>query len=188
MSTAGDGLTPQQKLFAYEYIADPSRSAGQAARRAGYSERTADSQASRLLKNVKVKAFIDKALEKVHRKLEVTAERIEAELAEIAFADIAEQVEVEEGGAIKVKTFDEMPKGSTRSIAGIQEKRRILTSSEGDGKGIILDSTLTLKHHDKVAALKILAQHKGMLKEQVEHTGAIEVNITKKVVTVGAGD
>ena len=121
MSTESD-LDPRRKLFAYEYLADPEKNAKQAAIRAGYSARSAEVTASRLLSNAKVKAFIDKALEKVHRKLEVTVEKIESELAEIAFADIAEQVEVEEGGSIKVKTFDQMPKGSTRSIAGIQEK------------------------------------------------------------------
>lgn len=163
-----DGLTPQQKLFAHEYLIDLNGK--QAAIRAGYSEKTAESQASRLLSNVKVKAAVEKALEKVHRKLEVTVERIEAELAEIAFADIAEQVEVNEDGSIKVKTFDQMPKGASRSISGIKERRRILSGDDGD---VTMEATLELKNHDKVAALKLLGQHKGMFKEQVEVSGTL---------------
>lgn len=52
-------LTPKQQRFVDEYLIDLN--ATQAAIRAGYSAKTADSQASRLLRNVKVSRAIGEA-------------------------------------------------------------------------------------------------------------------------------
>ena len=49
-------LTPKQERFAEEFIVDRNNTA--AAKRAGYSERTAESQGSRLLRNVNVASRI----------------------------------------------------------------------------------------------------------------------------------
>lgn len=51
-------LNPKQLIFASEYMR--TKNGRQAAIAAGYSERSADSQASRMLKNVKVKQYLDK--------------------------------------------------------------------------------------------------------------------------------
>lgn len=53
-------LTNKQLAFCREYVIDSNGK--QAAIRAGYSEHTAESQASRLLSNVKVKVEIDRLL------------------------------------------------------------------------------------------------------------------------------
>ena len=50
---------PDLDLFIKEYVLSGLKNAKQAAIKAGYSEKTADQQASRLLKNVKVKEAID---------------------------------------------------------------------------------------------------------------------------------
>ena len=54
-------LNEKQKRFADEYLIDLN--ATQAAIRAGYSPRSAAEQASRLLKNVKVRAYIDERMD-----------------------------------------------------------------------------------------------------------------------------
>jgi phage terminase small subunit len=61
--TGGEGgavepgkLTPKQELFVQEYLVDLN--ATQAAIRAGYSAKTAEQQASRLLSNVKISALV----------------------------------------------------------------------------------------------------------------------------------
>ena len=118
--------------------------------------------------HVGVKAAIAEALEKLHKKLDISAERIREELARIAFADMADHVEVGSEGEIRIKPFDEMPEGSSRSISGIKEKRRILSTDSGD---TILEATLEYKHHDKVRALELLGKDQNMFKEKVEHTG-----------------
>lgn len=79
------GLTPKQERFVREYRVDMN--ATQAAIRAGYSAKTAHSAGPRLLENVGVREAIDAKQQKLAAKLEITPERIEAELARYAFAD-----------------------------------------------------------------------------------------------------
>lgn len=76
-------LTEKQKRFVSEYLVDLNASA--AAKRAGYSEKTACEQGSRLLANVKVQEEIQKRQVKLQGKLEITQERVLEELAAIGF-------------------------------------------------------------------------------------------------------
>ena len=52
-------MTDQQELFVIEYVKLGCRNATQAAKNAGYSEKTAYSQGQRLLKNVEVQQKLD---------------------------------------------------------------------------------------------------------------------------------
>ena len=52
-------MTDQQELFAIEYVRLGCKNATQAAKNAGYSEKTAYSQGQRLLKNVEVQKKLD---------------------------------------------------------------------------------------------------------------------------------
>jgi phage terminase small subunit len=54
------GLNPRQQAFADEYII--TGNATQSAIKAGYSEKTAEQQASRLLRNVKVQDYIEERM------------------------------------------------------------------------------------------------------------------------------
>lgn len=56
-------LKPSQQRFCHYYL--ESMNAGKAARQAGYSEKTADQAGSRLLRSVKVQAFLKKQLSAV---------------------------------------------------------------------------------------------------------------------------
>ncbi|MNC39968.1 Terminase small subunit [compost metagenome] len=78
-------LTAKQQLFVKEYLIDLN--ATQAAIRAGYSAKTAEQQASRLLSNVKVQEAIQKAMSKRAEKVEIKAERVLQRWIDIAFAD-----------------------------------------------------------------------------------------------------
>ena len=164
-------LNPKQERFVTEYLIDLNGK--QAAIRAGYSPKTAEVQASRLLSVAKVRAAIDKALEKQQNRTEVTADRVIKELGLIAFSDMADYVEVGPDGEVRVKPFTEMPEGASKVIAGVKEVRRIMGSGEGDGKEVILEARLEYKHYDKVAALNILAKHFGLLKDKLEVTGTL---------------
>lgn len=67
-------LTLRRRRFIAEYLVDGI--ATQAAIRAGYSEDTAASQASRLLRNVKVQAKLRELEDEHLRALDLTAERV----------------------------------------------------------------------------------------------------------------
>ena len=67
-------LTPKQELFVNEYLVDWN--ATQAAIRAGYSERTAQEQGSRLLAQQAIKTAVDASRKKVVDKVSVTIEKV----------------------------------------------------------------------------------------------------------------
>lgn len=71
-------LTPKKLMFAQEYLID--QNATQAAKRTGYSEKTAYSQGQRLLKDVEVREYIQKAQEKRVERTERSADEVIARL------------------------------------------------------------------------------------------------------------
>ncbi len=73
-------MSPKQQRFAEEYVVD--HNATQAAIRAGYSERTAKQQGSRLLTKVDVIEAVRAKEVRLSRKIEVTVASLTAELEE----------------------------------------------------------------------------------------------------------
>ena len=67
-------LTDRQKEFVRQYLVDLN--ATKAAIRAGYSERTANAQAGRLLANVGIREAIENAQAKRARRVEIKAEDV----------------------------------------------------------------------------------------------------------------
>ena len=163
-------LTPKQATFVEEYLKDLN--ATQACIRAGYSARNADKIGPELLGHSGVAMAISEAIKARSARTEITQDMVIKELAVLAFADMRNYADVEDGGGVTVKTFDQMPEGATKAIKKIKERRRLLSAGEGDGDNVILDSNLELEHHDKLKALELLGKHLGMFKEQVQLTGA----------------
>ena len=83
----GSGLAPRQARFVKEYLVDLNGT--QAAIRSGYSSRTANEQAARLLANVYVKTAVEAGAAKQHAQLDLTAEKVLAELLRIGHAEVA---------------------------------------------------------------------------------------------------
>ncbi len=159
-------LTPKQQQFAREYLTDFN--ATQAAIRAGYSEKTANEQGSRLLANVKVAAEIQRLGQKTAQKLDITRESIMQELAAVGFARATDFVSVETepvprlgihpitgavvnvpGGysqMVRITDTDELPADKAAALAGIKQ----------GANGI------EVKLHDKVRALELLGKAVGM--------------------------
>ena len=67
-------LNEKQQRFADEYLIDLNKT--QAAIRAGYSEKTASAQASRMLKNVNVSAYINERMAKRQEETIATADEV----------------------------------------------------------------------------------------------------------------
>ena len=85
-------LTPKQERFVSEYLIDLN--ATQAAIRAGYSEKTAQEQSSRLLSNVMVQQAVSDAQNRVAEKAEWSAADRLRMLAGIAEANIKDDPRV----------------------------------------------------------------------------------------------
>lgn len=86
----GNGLTDRQQAFADHYLADAERNAARAygATYPKTSAASAETAGPRLFRNVQVASYIEKALEKLHERYEVTHERVVQELAAVAFANM----------------------------------------------------------------------------------------------------
>lgn len=162
-------LTPKQAAFVREYLIDLNGT--QAAIRAGYSERTANEQAARLLANVSVSKAVADAQAKRADRLEITADRVLAELAKIGFADMRDvaswgETVVDEDGkpihGVKLVSSDRLTDSAAAAISEIAET----------------PAGLRIKLHDKRAALVDIGKHLGMFTEKVEHSGAIQVQST----------
>lgn len=172
-------LTARQQRFADEYLVDLNGK--QAAIRAGYSERTAEAQASRLLSNVNLQHYIQKRKQERVERTEITQDMVLFELAAIAFsnaADYAAVVEKEatiesaEGDVIPLYDKDGNPV-MYRTVEPVltadltdRQKRALSVIKKGrDG--------FEVKPYDKIRALELIGKHIGMFTDKVEVAGEI---------------
>ena len=142
-------LTPKQSRFVEEYLVDLNGK--QAAIRAGYSANTAEVQASRLLRIVKIQVALSAAMRARSRNTEVTPDRVLAELAKIGFANMRDYWP-KEGETVDLHRLDQ------DLTAALQE---ITIDETIDPSGVVHRHT-RLKLHDKKSALDSLAQYLGM--------------------------
>src|ERR1044072_1639407 len=97
-------LSDKQIRFCNEYLVDFN--ATQAAIRAGYSKKTANEQASRLLTNVSIKTYIDERKQQHISKIDYSIERTLTEIARLAFQD-ARKYFKEDGSLIPIHELDD---------------------------------------------------------------------------------
>jgi len=142
-----------------EYLVDLNATA--AAKRAGYSEKTAKSQGQRLLTNVDIQAAIQKRRAKLQGKLEITQEQVLEELAAIAFANGADFATVSQNGIVRITPTSELSEGKRKAIASIKEGQY----------------GTEVKTYDKVKALELLAKYLGLFDSKSGGTEPEENNI-----------
>ena len=161
VSTVLDG---RRARFVTEYGLDCN--ATQAAIRAGYSPKTARTTGGRLMQNDAVAAEITAIAREIGGRLEITQERIMAELAKVAFSDIGRAVTwgpcqkklynndtgqiIGESAGVGVKPSDEIDADTRHAIAEISEGR----------------NGFKIKFHDKLGALVKLGMQLGMFRER----------------------
>lgn len=137
-------LNDRQERFVDEYLVDLNATA--AAKRAGYSEKTARSQGQRLLTNVDIQAAIQKRQARLQGKLEITQERVLEELAAIAFANGTDFATINRNGLVRLVPTDDLPEDKKKAVASIKEGQY----------------GTEVKLHDKVKALELLGKHLGV--------------------------
>jgi phage terminase small subunit len=150
----------REEVFAREYLVDLNGK--RAAIAAGYSESTAEAQASRLLRKSKVKALIAKLTEKKFEKLDLSAERILQELARLGFSNMLDYLAPQDGTLVL-----DFSKLTREQAAAIQEIREDKTGGTGDGERKQILRT-TFKLADKTRALQLLGQYRKLFTEKVE--------------------
>ncbi len=155
-------LTAKQQRFVDEYLIDLN--ATQAAIRVGYSKKTADQQASRLLTNVKVREYLAQRQADRANRTEITQDMVLKELAKIGFSDIRKIVR---WGETQVRMVDGEDDGPEDMVP--YHGLALIDSTEIDDNtaGAIAEVSqgrdgLKVKLHDKKGALVDIGRHLGM--------------------------
>jgi len=156
-------LSDLQEKFAREYVIDLN--ATRAAIAAGYSEKSAARQVTRMLKNVRVRKLIERLQSERASRLEVKADRVVEELTRLAFSNMQDFTRVEGG-----KPVLDLSQISRDQFAAIQEIREDTTGGAGDGERKVVIRT-TVKLSDKTKNLELLGRHLGMFQDNVKVTG-----------------
>jgi len=179
INSKNNGLTKKNLLFIQEYLVDLNGK--QAAIRAGYEPKHADTQASRMLANAKVQAAIYRAQRRLEKRVEAKQERVLKELAMIGFADLKDFVDYDEKtGLVTIKNLDQIKKGETRVLKSV-------TATQGRRKGKHGEELIFEKRKvelcDKIAALKLIGEHIGMFDQRLTIEGALRTE-NKLIVEV----
>ncbi|WP_434619229.1 terminase small subunit [Azospirillum sp. B2RO_4] len=158
-------LTPKQRRFVEAYLLDPNGK--QAAIAAGYSEKNAAVEASRLLTHAKVVAELERRRKIVSTRSGVTPEMVIAELAKLGFSDIRQVVQwranvrqvaedpdtgepvLEIGNEVVITDSAKLSDTAAAAILEISQTK---------------DGTLKVRMHDKLGALVKIGQHFGMFR------------------------
>ncbi|MBZ9583473.1 terminase small subunit [Klebsiella quasivariicola] len=155
-------LTDKQEMFCREYLVDLN--ATQAAIRAGYSDKTAQEQSSRLLSNVMVQNRISVLKSERNEQVGVDAAYVLRRLTEIDQMDVLD-VLLANG---ELKPVKDWPKVWRTTLSGMD-----VTEMAGDSAGLLKK----IKWPDKVKNLELLGKHIDVqaFKEKVEHSGEISL-------------
>ena len=112
-----------------------------------------------------VKKEIDRCRDRLDYRAAVTAERIEQELAKIAFASLGDLLEIQEDGSawIDMSAITEDQKSALAEYN--VETYKELGNDDEPGREV---KKAKIKFHDKKAALDSLARIRGMFKDKLE--------------------
>lgn len=140
-------LNYNELIFAYEYVLCRFNATEAYARTYDVSNRkVAAIEGHKLANTAKVRRFIDQVIMKpVYDKYRVTSKRIIEELASVAFSNIADVAEIEDGQLRINDTID----NDDRANSAISEIS-------------VVGGKTNLKMHDKTKALQLLGKYHGM--------------------------
>jgi phage terminase small subunit len=159
--TKANTLSPRQARFVSEYLKDLN--ATQAAIRAGFSKKTAGTQASRLLRNVHISQAISEGTEARSGQAKVESETVLRELAMIAFSDLGQILDFT-GDVPQLLPANAIPEPARRALSSVKVKRYL----EGKGEHAKEVEVTEFKLWSKIDALEKLAKHLGLFKDVQE--------------------
>ncbi len=145
-------LTARQARFVQEYLVDLN--AKQAAIRAGYSPRSAETNGNRMLRNAQVAAAVRVAKAERERRTEITSDRVLRELARVAFFD-PRKLFGADGQPLPIAELDD---DAAAVVAGLE----VSVAHNDDGT---VTRVAKIKLADKLAALEKLGRHLGLFEK-----------------------
>jgi phage terminase small subunit len=161
MQMAETKLEPKQQAFCREYVIDFN--GADAARRAGYSKKTAKEQATRLLTKVHIQTEIQQLVEKALKRNDITIDRVLKEIARLSFTDPRKFFSAD--GAIK--NIHDLSDDEAASLSSIE----IDELFEGFGRDKEqVGVTKKIKFWDKKGALELLGKYLGIFEKDNRQT------------------
>jgi len=156
-------LNDKQKRFAEEYLLDLN--ATQSAIRAGYSEKTAYSQAFDLLKKPEIQEQIQTLKKERSERTKIDADWLLNRLADEAEADVADLYN-ESGGLRPVTEWPDIWRKGL--VAGIDTHQEYTYE---DGKKVPDGVTMKVRLSDRIKRLELIGKHVDVqaFKEKVDH-------------------
>ena len=167
-----DALLPRHFLCVEYYMRGMSQI--EACRMAGYSESTAETNASRVFRREDVQKAIERRRSDIRKRTEGMVERIKEEFAKIAFFNIGEILEITPDGDLVYK-FDGY---SLRHLPAIGEVT--VESYRDEDRKVV--KRIRVKPYDKKGALDSLARIHGMFTDNVNvstESSSIEERLAK---------
>lgn len=155
--TSKAAAAERRKLFIEGYCGKHRNNGKRAAIAAGFSPKTAEQQASRLLRDVRVSAAIKRRLAKLLKH----AERVTEMTAETVLADLAEAMSFDPGDMYDPETKEflavpDMPAHIRRQLEG----HKVEVRQEKDGKGAVV--VTDVKHAKKSVTRDQAMKHFGL--------------------------
>lgn len=161
-------LRERHQRFVDEYLIDLNGT--QAAIRAGYSAKTANEQASRLLANVSIQQAISERMAERSRRTGINQDRVIMELAKIALVNMQDVVNMED-----VTVLPDAAREDTAAIQSVKVKKTVSDNMTIEEREI--------KMADKTRALELLMRHLGMFQSNInvnmENTGKLDAILSQ---------
>ncbi|MHC1788294.1 terminase small subunit [Solidesulfovibrio sp.] len=165
----GGGLNEKQAQFVKEYLVDLN--ATQAAIRAGYSAKTAGWIGQQLLTKTHIAEAVRLEMEARSQRTEITADRVLAEYAKLAFLDPRRFYD-DKGCLIPIH---ELPADTAACIAGMDvSTERVGKDADGSAE---FATVRKIKLVDKKGALDSVARHLGMFNDKLNLSGSLEQRV-----------
>ena len=159
-------LTVKQQLFVEEYLVDGNATG--AARRAGYSEKSAESIGAENTRKPQIAAAIDAAQLARSEKTKVTQERVIEELAAIAFGDAKDMFDAD-GNLLNIHDMSPATRARIGTVK-VSQRRMVTTDS------VQVESHLAeIKVVPKETALNLLGRNLGMWRDKMEVSGEVSL-------------
>lgn len=128
-----------------------------AAIRAGYTKTSARTTAARLLAKDNIISKVRELLDAQSKRTAVNADRVIEELARIAFINISEFID-EDNGVVSLKSIDREKTAAVEAI-------KVTETVYGRGDDAIVKTATSFKLSDKIAALDKLGRHFGIFEK-----------------------
>jgi phage terminase small subunit len=158
----GETLTDRQRVFCDEYLVDLNGTA--AAKRAGYSAKTARVMAQQNLENPAVINQLAVLMKERSERTQVTADRVITEVARLGFSDLRKLFD-DKGALLPIYQW---PEDAAAAVSAVEVDELF----EGFGENRVqVGYTKKVKLWDKGKALEMLGRHLKLWVDRIEATG-----------------